>query len=390
MSNWIKKISEWLDGDQDRIIGVRDLEGHVMNDANKIMVLNDEDLTNAVERKISRGMLLEKARSPLSLKGVGKRNVNGIYPRYVDTVTGKIYNVFISKYTQEVIPKNGLNVQDRLILMYGAVSSGKTLFTLEMICQMGNLLNFTDNEGNRMLYNQAASRFDYLQKDYHYHRDIRSFRSGYLPEPTPINDILQRYPMSVQCMKNGRKKEMILQFIDCPGEYLGYVSDKLIETIDEIYFLVDGYDFVFNPVKTEESIQQLMAFKETFPGLENTPMKIILTKADAVKRYFAEKEDLEAIGKFPINTLKYGLNNSNHVPEYKESLMKYREQYVRKLFMRFYPGLYAQLEAHEASTEYFLIAALSEEPVSGKIPVHNQPFRVEEPLISSLRSFNLY
>ncbi len=390
----IKELFAWIENETLPVKkGCRDLHGNLIDSPEKVLMLNSTD----IERTTDYNALLKTAKSPLDLKPCGVKKTNGFYSRYMNK-DGKIYNVFLSKFTNEVLPIDFSEMQDRIILIYGSVSSGKTLLTSTIIIKLENLLNF--NSPNRSLsVHPAASSFDWLQKNYHYHEDLHRFRNGDLPAPTGANERLQQYPLKVESRFDGTIKKKIIKLVDLPGEYNGEVEEQLPSQADCLWFLLDGENFLCNPAKTTEAILELEHLYEVFPILKAVPTYVILTKTDIIKKalqtgcysdqlkvFLNTNESFD----FPDETiLNSACTRSMHVPAFNEDAYKKNRLFTCKLFKIFYPSLYTTLK--NQYVKFISVSSLAGPATpNGKIPIGNIPYAVDELVLSTLEDFDLY
>lgn len=397
LEKFVRDLMKWVNSDITPCHkGIRDLNGNVIDSPQKVVWLNSTDIKNAGNLQ----NLLKNVKKTSELTAIGERKQNGLSTRYMDPVSKKIYDVPLSRFTLEPMPKHYADVQDRIVLVWGDVSSGKTLLTASLIVKMQNIFNF-HSANRRLLYSPDATQFDWLQKGYHYHRDIASIANGEVPRPT--EDVLQQFPLYFESTFNGIIHKAILKFVDLPGEYgSGEVEHSLPKEADCLWSSIDGEDFFTNPVKTRESFKKLHDLFEVFPTLRKIPIYIILTKADRVKNILFEnmeeihpqlkplfEEDFHFKTLFPENSiLNSACTKSVHTPTFNIDARNTNARFTEALMCALYRTEYLHLKKY--NVKYITVSSLSENPINGKIPERNQPFGLDELLFDTLRNFDLY
>lgn len=376
--------------------GVRDLAGNIIDSPNKIIWLNSTDVKNCTDLQ----QLLKTAKKTSDLTSIGERKANNLSDRYIDPITKKVYNVPLSKFTTEPLPKHFADAQDRIVLIWGDPSSGKTLLTSTLIVKMQNIFNFT-SKNRTLLCSADASQFDFFQKGYHYHLDNAAVANGKLPRPTALGESLQQFPLYFESTFDGIVHKAIIKLVDLPGEYQsGAVEDSLPHQADCLWFCIDGVDFFTNPFKTQKTVEKLSNLLEVFPILRKVPIYIILTKGDQMKEILFKKttqvaekslfeENFQFKGLFPNNSiLNSACTKSVHIPEFDIDAQKSNSRFTSALMEALYPAAHLQLSRY--CTQYITVSSLSSNPINGKISKENLPFALDELLFLTLRNFNLY
>lgn len=372
--------------------GVRDMHGNIIDSPNKCLLLNSTDIENADNLD----SLHDKAKSPDSLIPNGRKLSNGFHENYIDK-NGKIYNVFLSKYTFEPLPIGFSEMQDRNIFIFGNVSSGKTLLSCMIIDKLQNLLNFrTINK--TFSYGPAASRYDWMQQEYHYKNDILAIKDNEFPRATVIGDKMQKFPVRIELISNGIVKNKILNFVDLPGEYNGTLEDQFMNSCDCLWFLIDGENFLKNSSQTEACFYKYKNLLETFPLLNSVPTYVIVTKYDLLKEKlntssFDERlktflENNNSLKNLPSNTFSNAsLVNSVHVPEFDTKKHLENTEFTEGLFKTFYPGFFNK---YNRQNYYFMTVSSLSHVENGKIPARNLPFSIDGLLLATLKNMGLY
>lgn len=360
-------------------------------DSKRNRIQKPEDILITNDTRLAKESSIKSASISLNTKGLhgtaGRANRFGIYPAYelVDANGEREYfNVKVSAKTLEILPSHAMQdaVETKNVLVQGISYSGKSTLLSQIACES---YMFAEENVFSVQNDEAAPRYNEFYSEYRH--NMKKYMAGEFPLPTRIdgeNEGMQRIPLYIRCkIGMDERQEAIINLIDIPGELSPKIQTPFMYNPDCIWFVISS-ELVGSTIQA--NIERLMVLRTALVDLGRCPFCVIITKCDHISGVKFPKNTIKRNGK-RLELVTHSIKSGGYQQAERTAIHESAKQYLRNAA----PSLANQIERLAPHAEYFFTSCTGfQDTVGNQFPPNFTPYRVDEPFLYALHSWELY